>query len=132
MYNSTLTIFLLCKESAEFLLGKLVSNKFSVVPGFKDGDAITEIEGNLGCSVNVKLTYNKVFAESSAALADIISKYDISHFGYHYTSEDSGGHGCVSNSNIKRSTKVIRTYKKSDSNIIDMADFKNTLEEPKQ
>jgi hypothetical protein len=129
LYNSTLTIFLLCKESAEFLLGKLVSNKFSVVPGFKDGDAITEIEGNLGCSVNVKLSFNKGYAESAAALADIISKYDISHFGYHYTSDDNG---CVSNSNIKRSTKVIRTYKKSDSNIIEMADFKNTLEEPKQ
>lgn len=129
LYNSTLTIFLLCKESAEFLLGKLVSNKFSVVPGFKDGGAITEIEGNLGCSVNVKLTYNKVFAESSATITEIISKYDISHFGYHYTSDT--GNGCVAASNIKRSTKVIRTYKKSDSNIIEMADFKNSLEEPK-
>ena len=114
MYSSNLTIFLLCRESAEFLLGKLVSHRFSVTPGFQTGESILMDEDNIACALHVYLTFDKGFKESLNVIRNIISIYDISYLGFHYTSVSDG---CVFNSNIKRSIKPIKSDEESDSNI---------------
>lgn len=121
--SHTLTLFLLCKETAEFFLGKLVSSGFTVTPGLNESKAIRYNENAIGCALYVFLEHSCKFEKSHDVICSIIKDYDIFHFGYNYRSDS--GSSYIVESNIPRTKKVIKAHKKPDNNIIDFNSFKS-------